>query len=82
MTWFDDGLTYGMLKKNGPLGYFGTGGAIYCHGNSGLVLVWKRLRIVAMHNLKFLLKISYVDWATMDLWTYGEISHLERLEKN
>ena len=50
-----------MLKKNGPLGYFGTGGAIYCYGNSGLVLEWKRLRIVAMHNLKFLLKISYVD---------------------
>lgn len=65
------------------LGYFGIGGAIYCYGNSGLVLVWKRLRIVAMHNLKCLLNISYVDWATsyLGLWTYGEISHLERLEK-
>lgn len=62
MIWW---WSYIRNVKNGPLGYFGTGGAIYCYGNSGLVLEWKRLRIVAMHNLKFLLKISYVDWATM-----------------
>lgn len=71
--WHDLIMVLYNVKEKWPSvwGIFGIGGAIYCYGSSGLVLVWKRLRIVAMHNLKCLLNISYVDWATscLGLWT-------------